>query len=269
LSNVRVRLVLLLAVLATLAAYAVAGGAGIFGGGGGPAIAGDCPVEGAPPVEDVPRAQLLGLREDARRVVSFDSRLRAYEQGPVNSGAPWSDMEPGWNTSPPGALLSGGYELRWWMVTGDDVVADAFVFADPTQAHDFFTRAASAECRQVSTAQDAPFPSGGRNLAWLNPDGFAQEDLFLLRGRRVYRVAVVTVGSAGTITAAARKAAFFLVNTLACALPDSGCDPERSRTLPAAREADSASAPNRVAEAGGSRPTPAYFAAGISAGRFT
>jgi hypothetical protein len=243
LSNERVRLGLLLAVLATLAVYAAAGGFGGFGGGDGPAIAGDCPVNGAPSVREVSRAQLLGLREDLRRVVSFDSRIRAYEQGPVAAESAWSDMEPGWNTVPPGTLLLGGYELRWWMVTGDDVVADALVFADPTQAHDFFTRAASAECRQGSKAQAASFPPGGRNLAWRNPSGFAQEDLFLLRGRRVYRVAVVTVGSGGRIAAAARAAAFSLVNRLACALPDAGCDPG-SRTLAASREVRSSNALN-------------------------
>lgn len=114
--------------------------------------------------------------------------------------------------------------MRWWMRNRDDLVANAWVFADTGQAHDFFKRASSAKCRTASTAVAASFPPGGRDLEWSNPENVVQDDLFLLRGRRVYRVSVAVAGIDGSATAADRKAAFSLVNGLACALPGAGCD---------------------------------------------
>jgi hypothetical protein len=114
--------------------------------------------------------------------------------------------------------------MRWWIRNRDDVVADAWVFTDIGQAHDFFARASSAKCRTASTAVAASFPPGGRDVEWRNPDGFVQQDLYLLRGRRVYRVSVVKSGAGSSATAADRIAAFSMVNHLACALPGAGCD---------------------------------------------
>jgi hypothetical protein len=235
----RVRLVLLLALLASLVAYLVAsstGALGLAGGSGGDTVVlGDCPVAGAPSAASVPRGRLLGLRREIRRVVSFERGLRPYELGPIDSIAAWSDGEPGTSSSlPAGAGDRAGYEMRWWMRNRDDVVADAWVFADARQAHDYFSRASSSECRPASTSAAAPFPPGGRDLEWRNPDGFAQEDLYLLRGRRVYRVSVVKAGVGASATAAARRAAFFLVNELSCALPDAGCDVYESPSTAAA-----------------------------------
>lgn len=235
----RVRLVLLLALLASLVAYLVASSTGALGLAGGPGgdtvILGDCPVAGAPSAASVPRGRLVGLRHDIRRVVFFEHGLRPYELGPIGSIAAWSDSEPG--TS--GAMSQSGsdragYEMRWWMRNRDDVVADAWVFSDAKQAHDYFTRASSSKCRPESTAVAAPFPPGGRDVEWRNPDGFAQEDLYLLRGRRVYRVAVVKSGVGANVTAAVRHAAFFLVDELACALPGAGCDVYESPSTAAA-----------------------------------
>jgi hypothetical protein len=221
----RVRLVLLLVVLASLVAYVVTSWTGALGIGNGPAV-GDCPFDGAPSVETVRRARLASLREDLRQMMFFDRSLRPYEQGPVPSGSAWSDTEPGSQASLDPS--EGSYEMRWWMGNGDDVVADVMVFADTGRAHDFFERASSTGCRPQSIARAASFPPGGRNLAWRNPDGFAQEDVFLLRGRRAYRVAVVKAGAKGRIAAAARSEAFSLVNGLACALPDAACAAEPS-----------------------------------------
>jgi len=55
------------------------------------------------------------------------------------------------------------------------------------------------------------------------PVGAAQEDLFLRRGRRVYRVAVVTPLAEWTDMAAVRESAFAEVNGLACRLPGASC----------------------------------------------
>lgn len=236
----RVRLALLLALLASLVAYLVAsstGALGLSGGPGGDTITlGNCPVAGAPSAATVPRGRLAGLRRDIRRVVSFEHGLRPYELGPIGSIAAWSDGEPGTSSAlPQSGADQAGYEMRWWILGNrDDLVADAWVFAEMGQAHDFFERASSAKCRTASTAVAASFPSGGRNLEWRNPEGSAQEDLFLLRGRRVYRVSVVKAWAGGSATAADRKAAFFLVNELSCALPDAGCDVYESPSTAAA-----------------------------------
>jgi hypothetical protein len=235
----RVRLVLLLALLASLVAYLVASSTGALGLAGGPGgdtvILGDCPVAGAPSVTGVSRGRLAGLRRDIRRVVSFERGLRPYELGLSNSISAWSDAEPGTSSVlPRGSSNQGGYEMRWWMRNRDDLVANAWVFADTDQAHDFFKQASSTKCRTASTAVAASFPPGGRDLEWRNPEGFVQEDLFLLRGRRVYRVSVVVAGAGGSATTADRKAAFFLVNDRACALPDAGCDVYESPATAAA-----------------------------------
>jgi hypothetical protein len=225
----RVRLALLLALLASLVAYLVASSTGALGLVGGPrgdtVILGNCPVAGAPSVVGVSHDQLVGLRRDIRRVVAFEGGLHPYELGLSDSISAWSDAEPGTSSVlPRGPSNQGGYEMRWWMRNRDDLVANAWVFADTGRAHDFFERASSTRCRTASTAVAASFPPGGRDLEWRNPEGFVQEDLFLLRGRRVYRVSVVVAGAGGSATTAGRKAAFFLVNDRACALPGAGCD---------------------------------------------
>jgi hypothetical protein len=239
LSDERVRLVLLLALLASLVAYLVASGTGalgLFGDFGGDTVTlGNCPVAGAPSVADVSGSRLAGLRRDIRQVVSFERGLRPYELGLSNAPSAWSDAEPGTSSVlPRGPDNQGGYEMRWWLRNRDDLVADAWVFADVDQAHDFLERASSADCRTASTAVAASFPPGGRNLEWRNPEGYAQEDLFLRRGRRVYRVSVVVAGAGGSATSAKRKAAFSLVDDLACALPRAGCDVYAGRATAAA-----------------------------------
>jgi hypothetical protein len=97
------------------------------------------------------------------------------------------------------------------------------VFAGADRARDFYQRAASTPCRSQATVLDAPSPPGGSNLVWRNPDGFAQEDLFLLRGRRVYRVAVVLAGVGDLVSPVTRRVGFSIVNHLACALPEVVC----------------------------------------------
>jgi hypothetical protein len=235
----RVRLVLLLALLALLVAYFVASSTGALGLAGGPTgdtiTLGNCPVAGAPSAASVPRGRLLGLRRDIRRVVSFERDLRPYELGPIGSIAAWSDSEPGTSGSlPAGSSDQVGYEMRWWIRSRYDVVADAWVFADAKQAHDYFTRVSSSKCRPASMAVAASFPLGGRNVEWSNPDGFAQEDLYLMRGRRVYRVSVVKAGVGASATTAARRSAFSLINELACALPQAGCNVYESPATAAA-----------------------------------
>jgi len=222
--------VLLLGLLTALVAYVLvtrtdALDATPSSAGVGAGTASGCPAHSAPPVADVSRATLRGLREDLRGVM-FGRGRRLYEQGVVASSYAWSDAEPGRRMAlPPGPRDPGGYELRWWAANGDDVGADVFVFAGAQRAREFFEQASSTSCRPSSVALLASSPPGAHDLVWRNPDRFAQEDVYLLRGPRVYRVAVVRAGDGRGITPAGRRAAFQLVNGLACALPGAECHP--------------------------------------------
>jgi hypothetical protein len=219
-----------------LAVYALATRTSVFGttgavAGGDAGLATNCPSQSVPSVEIVNRATLRGLREDLRGVMSGRER-RLYEQGVATSSDAWSDSEPGKPTAlPAGAHDPGGYEMRWWSAGKDDVVADVFVFAGPNQARAFFERASSTRCRTASTTLAASSPPGGRNLVWRNPDNFTQEDVYLLRGRRVYRVAVVLARAGNASTAESRKTGFSLVNELACTLPEAACHPQDDQAL--------------------------------------
>lgn len=70
------RLVLLLALLASLVAYLVASSTGapdLFGGSGGDTVTlENCPVAGAPSVAGVSGSRLARLRRDIRQVISFE-----------------------------------------------------------------------------------------------------------------------------------------------------------------------------------------------------
>ena len=61
----------------------------------------------------------------------------------------------------------------------------------PRPARKFFDLAASRRCHRDGAPRATALPPAARELAWTNPDDAAQEDVFLLRGRRVYRVAAV------------------------------------------------------------------------------
>jgi hypothetical protein len=222
LADRRVRLTLLFAVLASLAFYLVSSRSGLLGSATGERGE-DCPSMGPPSPASVNRAELSGLREELRPVVAGRG-AGLYEQGVVDSGYMWSDGLPGTGASlPSGPVHPGAYEMRWWMPDHNDVVADVLAFDSADQAHDFFERASSPRCRTEADAIDAPSPAGGRNLVWRNPDGFAQEDLFLQHGRRVYRVGTVLAGLSHRVTFIGRIAGFLLVNELGCALPGADC----------------------------------------------
>jgi hypothetical protein len=222
LADRRVRLTLLFAVLASLTFHLVSSRSGLLGSAAGERAA-DCPSTGPPSPASVSRAELSGLREDLRSVVA-GSGADVYEQGVVDSGYMWTDSLPGTGASlPPGPNLPGAYEMRWWLPDRNDVVADVLVFDSDEQAQDFFERASSPRCRTQADGIDAASPAGGRNLVWRNPDRFAEEDLFLQRGRRVYRVGTVLAGISRKVTFIGRVAGFLLVNELGCALPGADC----------------------------------------------
>lgn len=220
LTNERLRLAALLLVLAALVAYAVTAWPGRFGLGGG-SVTGeagsDCPVEAAPALASVGRTRLLGLRASEERMMAgVDADLRPYEEGLVPATSAWTDAEPtAWAAN--SDRWPAGYEMRWWTRDRDDVVADIYVFADPKQARDFSRLVLRAKCRAERTVSAAPTPTGAQDLEWRNPLSFTQEDVYLQRGRYVYRVSVVRPGpeSEGAPSRPSRSAAFALVNELA------------------------------------------------------
>jgi hypothetical protein len=226
LRNGWIRLGALLAILAGLVAYGVgSGGLSFFGAGSGTASAADCPPAGLPALAAVTRPRLLDQIHLFERI-GAENGGTPYEWGPAEASSAWSDAEPGFTRLPPAATQPGGYAMRWWFPDRSDVSIDGFAFEDAGAAEEFLTLAADRTCRVEASAVDADLPPGGRNLSWVNPDGVAQEDALLRRGRRVYRVSAVLPGSGGSVTFRGRRAGFDLVDELACALPGAACVPE-------------------------------------------
>lgn len=113
----------------------------------------------------------------------------------------------------------GAYEIR--APTGRyTVVADGLVFASARVARAFFAMAAGTLCRRAARSEPVAYLSNARNIVWTNPDDVEQNDVFLLRGARVYRVG--DVRDLGTEQLSPRAEAA-IVDRFACRLPDAGC----------------------------------------------
>lgn len=223
LTNDRARLALLTAVLVLLAAYAVTAGTGPFGVGNGSATdqAGTgCPTGTTPALANVSLTGLLALRARLDRTMAgFEPGLRPYEEGLVPTTSAWTDAEPVAGARPPSGTWPAGYEMRWWLKSGDDLVADVFIFAAPKQAHDFSVLVRRPRCgSSARVVSAAPTPETAHNLQWRSPLGFAQEDVYLQRGRRVYRVDIVKPRASSDTVGRTRRAAFALVDDFACRL---------------------------------------------------
>ena len=163
------------------------------GGSGNAAAASTwCVPRGLPEVARAAPGELLELRASVSAVAPRDGRR--YALGVALPEDIWSDDDPQTlrATRSAGGRWPAGYEMRWW--TPDyDAVADAFTFSQARQAREFFDLAASTRCHRASAPLATTLPPNARELAWTNPDDAEQEDVFLLRGRRVYRVATVRV----------------------------------------------------------------------------
>lgn len=223
-SDARLRLGLLLVILAGLALYAVTHWP--WGGKdeGLATAAPSCPSEEAPEPRTVSLDRIAELGRQISAEALFGVNLHSYEEGFVGTGSAWSDGEP--TMQPVGESEDGvpaGYEIRWWTPSRDDVVADVWLFADPQSARSFLTLASSPACRTAPTAAAASAPDGGRNLEWRNPYGFVQQDLFLAQGARVYRLSVVQAGEDGKPSAAERRRGFALVDALGCSVLGLDC----------------------------------------------
>jgi hypothetical protein len=183
-----------------------------------------CAPRGLPTLASTDRRDLLQLREGLLRVFAV-TRGSGYSGGVIAPEDMWSDNSP--LGSRASRLADGrwpaGYEVRWW-TRYYDLVADVLVFGTPRQALAFFGQAAGTDCHRDGVRQPAPWPSQARNLAWVNPDHASQNDAFLLRGRRVYRVAAVRLNDAPKETARVqRRVGTKLVDLLACILPGADC----------------------------------------------
>jgi hypothetical protein len=187
---------------------------------------------GAPRVRRVPPRELSPLREAVSRIVP--QRLaRLYEEGAVPASTVWSDDQPQPPAVSPTTLRPAGYEMRWWAPNGDDLVADALVFADAASAQHFVRLASSTRCRRGARTQGSPSPPQAYDLSWLNPENVAQADVYVVRGTRVYRLADAPAGQhGGKPLPGSLTHAFLTIDTLACLLPQAHCR-ERGKGVPA------------------------------------
>ena len=134
------------------------------------------------------------------------------------------------------ASLAAGYEIRWWARNGDDIAADVFVFPGSRQAQDFLGLATDAHCRQAGTVTEAHGPPGVRNLSWVNPDRVSENDAYLQRGKRVYRIVDVRPQRSGKPPSSRQqRIAFLLVDILACLLPEAECRARPYQVVPDSR----------------------------------
>jgi hypothetical protein len=173
------------------------------------------------------------LRADIRGITDRVSG-RTYEAGTVAPQAVWSDSAPQRLelSTQAGGTWPASYEIRRFALDGDDVVADVFALGSPASAHRFFAQASSARCHLHGRSSAVGDPPLTRNLIWLNPDGFTQQDAFLQRGKLVYRVADVRAPRSGASPATEQAEGLDTVDRLACLLADAGCTRARVADAP-------------------------------------
>jgi hypothetical protein len=192
---------------------------GLGHGSGAAGASNWCVPDGLPEPAGVGLGRLVELR--AALLAATPRASRRYAAGIVSPADMWSDDVPQTlrATRSSAGGWPAGYELRWWTPSFDKV-ADVFVFSGPRQARAFFELAAGARCHGSGARWPVTVPLGARGLSWVNPDGAPQEDVFLLRGVRVYRVGVVRLARTPTV---ARRVDFEFAQALACGLPAAGC----------------------------------------------
>jgi hypothetical protein len=230
----RLRLCLLLACLG-VSIVALLSNVRVFSSSTGDAIAsGQLCMPATPPLTEASVSQLKELHAGLLEMMAPLARAR-YAWGTVTPAEAWSDEQPSGLRSavhsgrPAKWLWPASFEMRSWTVDPqltsalEDVGADVFMFANSAQARSFFMEASNARCHRDGVEGSAPQPPEAHTLAWVNPDAAAEEDVFLLRGPRVYRVAVVRP-QGRTPSASQRQAGLARAATLACAFPSAGCE---------------------------------------------
>jgi hypothetical protein len=220
-----IRLAFLLTILGALTIYLLAARTDVLGSqeaGQGSAVAygGECAGESS--VVDVSQWRLAELRAGLLDAIAPIGGRR-YAEGTVTGANAWSDNSPQpVESQPAGQALSGGYEMRSWAPNGDDIAADVFVFAGPRQAQDFMQHATDTRCRRASAVSPARWPPNARNLTWVNPDAAREADVYLARGRRVYRIVDVRPHGVSS-PSVERRIALAIADSLACLLPAADC----------------------------------------------
>jgi hypothetical protein len=195
-------------------------------------------IPSTPALARLPASQLQGLRDEVASVMA-----RAGGRTDTAGYVPAHDVW--WDDPPESVSLKlahdgrgpASYELRTWApdprwgsAYRDHLVGDVFMFASARQARRFFESATATTCYRSSAGRPAPRPPGARNLIWSNPDAATQEDVFLLRGALVYRIAVVRPGADERPSwSAEQQAGVATVNRLACSISRAAC-PQLSAT---------------------------------------
>ncbi len=192
-------------------------------GGGGEreavAVGRSCPPPGLPQTVAIDRAELSELYVGLSAVVARPAAARQME-GIAATEDMWSDGFPRELEGEAGnGPWPGAYEIRA-PTRRYLVVADGLIFANRRVARAFFELAASPRCHRKALREPTVYLSGARNLAWINPDEVEQNDVFLLRGARVYRVADVRGLQTERLPLRVEAA---IVDRFACRLPDARC----------------------------------------------
>jgi hypothetical protein len=182
-----------------------------------------------PPLAEASWSALESLRRQLLTAMAPLAPTR-YVYGTAAPEAAWLDTpasKPSLTRLPDG-LWPASYEMRSWTVdpqrrsVQEDIGAEVFVFADAAQADSFFVEASSAYCHRDGVEGSASSPPQARTLTWINPDNAAQEDVFIQRGPRVYRIGVVRPKQ-DLAPATERQAGLERAAQIACALEDAGC----------------------------------------------
>jgi hypothetical protein len=219
----RARLSVLIACLALTVLALTTSRTSVFSGGGSARAAGTCPGQVLPELRTVSDGGLAGLRA---RLLPLARVLggRSSAAGIVPPVVPWTDYPPASLASAreAGDHFPGAYELRQRDRDSDEIVSDVFLFSGPGDARRFFAKASSGGCRQQAAAAAASSPSGARNLSWRNPDGLAEQDVFLLAGPAVYRISAVHPQGARPPSP---SDGLPTLDRLACILPGVRCAP--------------------------------------------
>jgi hypothetical protein len=186
----------------------------------------ECVPGALPPLASVDFHQLLQLRASLLGMMSSVGGRR-YAGGTVTLESMWTDNPPQrlrLSRSPRG-LWPAGYEMRRWAPNGDNIVADVFLFAGPSQARSFFGQAANIHCHHAGIQLPTSSPPHARNLVWVNPDGPTEEDTFLIRGPHVYRVSDVRPWQSHPVQPpnVEQQAGLSIIDSLACTLEDADC----------------------------------------------
>jgi len=168
--------------------------------------------------------EVLELR---RALLAVTGRVagRTYQSGVAEPGDMWSDDGPRRlvDTRLPGGVWPAGYEIRRYQPGVGDFVADALRFPSPASARRFLASASGTRCHTRGSSRALRSPAGARELLWVNPDGYPQQDIFLARGEVVYRLVDVNQPAPGAVDPGYRARAVRAIRVLACALPRSGC----------------------------------------------